>query len=174
MAKIMTAPAATEQAPVPTRDPFVRTGGRIVVGVDGSAAAMQALRSAARIAELSGGRIEAVAVGEMSFTYGLAAAAITATGVPESAPSPAPEAQKMLKDAAQAVFGDDLPPAFAMSACVGNPAKQLLEKAEGADLLVLGSRGHGSLAGMLLGSVSTKCASTAPCPVLIVHAPPQD
>ena len=97
--------------------------------------------------------------------------ALTATGVAETAPLPAPAAQKMLKDAAQGVFGDDLPPAFAMSACVGNPAKRLLEKAEGADLLVLGSRGHGSLAGMAPGSVSIKCASSAPGPVLMVHAP---
>ncbi len=50
----------------------------------------------------------------------------------------------------------------------GTPAPTLLEAAEGADLLVVGSRGRGGFTGLLLGSVSQQCALHAPCPLVIV------
>jgi nucleotide-binding universal stress UspA family protein len=51
----------------------------------------------------------------------------------------------------------------------GHPAQVLLNVADRADLLVVGSRGHGGVAGALLGSVSQHCAHHARCPVLIVR-----
>ena len=50
-----------------------------------------------------------------------------------------------------------------------DPAPALLAAARGADLLVLGSRGHGGFADLLLGSVSLQCAHHASCPVVIVR-----
>jgi nucleotide-binding universal stress UspA family protein len=54
----------------------------------------------------------------------------------------------------------------------GHPAEALIYAADGADLLVVGSRGHGSFAEALLGSVSQHCVHHARCPVLIVRGEP--
>ena len=54
---------------------------------------------------------------------------------------------------------------------VGEPADEILAFARSAkpDLIVMGSRGHGRLAGVLLGSVAQKVMGLASCPVLVVH-----
>jgi nucleotide-binding universal stress UspA family protein len=67
---------------------------------------------------------------------------------------------------------DHGPPVKIISKVVrGNAAKVLLEAARGAELLVVGSRGHGSLAAALLGSVSQQCVQHATCPVVVVRDP---
>jgi nucleotide-binding universal stress UspA family protein len=65
----------------------------------------------------------------------------------------------------------DKPVAIRATVVRGHPAQVLLETATGAYILVVGSRGHGTFAGMLLGSVSQHCVQHAGCPVLVV---PQD
>jgi nucleotide-binding universal stress UspA family protein len=52
----------------------------------------------------------------------------------------------------------------------GAPAAVLVEESQDADLLIVGSRGHGGFAQLLLGSVSQQCAHHSECPVVIVHA----
>jgi nucleotide-binding universal stress UspA family protein len=56
-------------------------------------------------------------------------------------------------------------------AVIGDPAEQILANARDgeADLIVMGNRGHGRLAGLLLGSVTQKVVGLAPCPVVIVR-----
>ena len=58
-----------------------------------------------------------------------------------------------------------------LRASMGAAADVLILESHGADLLVVGSRGHGGFASMLLGSVSMQCAQHASCPVTVVHSP---
>jgi len=51
----------------------------------------------------------------------------------------------------------------------GGAGQVLVDAAEGAELLVVGCRGHGGLAEALLGSVSQHCVHHAPCPVVIIR-----
>ena len=53
------------------------------------------------------------------------------------------------------------------------PALGLVEQSEGADLLIVGSRGRGGFKGLLLGSVSVQCVQHATCPVVVVKQPRQ-
>ncbi|MEV0134140.1 universal stress protein [Dactylosporangium sp. NPDC050688] len=80
-------------------------------------------------------------------------------------------AAKVLAETVADVAGQDKPVEIRTRVVQGHPAHVLLEAAAGADMLVVGSRGHGTFDGPLLGSVSQHCVQHAPCPVLVV---PQD
>ncbi len=67
--------------------------------------------------------------------------------------------------------GAQPPPQVHVHAAMGAAADVLVHESHGADLLVVGSRGHGGFASMLLGSVSMQCVQHASCPVTVVHSP---
>jgi nucleotide-binding universal stress UspA family protein len=67
--------------------------------------------------------------------------------------------------------GPQPPPEVHLHAAMGPAADVLIDESHGADLLVVGSRGHGGFHSMLLGSVSMHCAQHASCPVTVVHSP---
>jgi len=73
---------------------------------------------------------------------------------------------RLLDTAAHAVGATDVQ----AEVLVGHAAARLIEQARPQDLLVVGSRGRGGFAGLLLGSTSTQIAQHAPCTVLVVHA----
>lgn len=76
---------------------------------------------------------------------------------------------RALLESAQAQVGDTVP--LETQLIEGPPASAILRVAaeDGCDMIVLGSRGRGQVAGLLLGSVSNTVAQRAQCPVLIVH-----
>jgi nucleotide-binding universal stress UspA family protein len=137
---------------------------RIVVGVDGSPSALEALRLAVREAQLSRARIDAV----IAWHYPTAPGGLAWAPVMDSTDY-SELAAKLLAESLAAV---NPPPGVVIRECVreGNPAQVLLEAADGAELLVVGSRGHGGFAGALLGSVSMHCVHHARCPVLVVRS----
>jgi nucleotide-binding universal stress UspA family protein len=140
---------------------------RVVVGVDGSAQSKQALRWAARFAAISGARLDAVATWDWPSAGGWGTAPIPMNFDPHQ------DTEKVLTAAIDEVFGADRPKGLRPVVVEGNPARILLEESKGALMLVVGSRGHGGFAGLLLGSVSASVAEHAKCPVLVVHGSQQ-
>lgn len=137
---------------------------RIVVGVDGSEGSRRALLWAAREATERHGTVEAV----MSWNWdGLETPAVVAATPAEAQAWAAKDLDDALVDV-RAAF-----PHLVIAAEVvqGQPATVLTRAAEGADMLVLGSHGHGRMFHAVLGSVSEECIRKAVCPVLVVPVP---
>ena len=67
------------------------------------------------------------------------------------------------------MFGAVRPPRLETLVVASYPGLALVEASEGAELLVVGSRGYGGLADALLGSVSTYCIHHAHCPVTVIR-----
>ena len=139
--------------------------GKIVVGVDGSASSQQALRWAARQAQLTGEELHAVAAWDYPSGVGWGAIALEEIDWSGSA-------RKALDEAITASLHPDEADRVQRSVVQGYPARALLDAVGDADLLVVGSRGRGGMVGMLLGSVSQHVVTNARCPVVVVRAEP--
>jgi nucleotide-binding universal stress UspA family protein len=138
----------------------------VVVGVDGSPESVEALRWAAANAAATGATIDAV----LSWHFP-AAAGVVPPGVAPQAITDEVRAslQAALDKALMAVFGTTTPPNVRARITYGHPAVVLVEASDTADLLVVGNRGHGKFTGMLSGSVSMHCVTSAHCPVVVVR-----
>jgi nucleotide-binding universal stress UspA family protein len=141
-------------------------GAAIVVGVDGSAHAERALAWAIDEARRRAARLRVVTAWHVPLgAYGTGGLVPPlATAVDDSFREVAEEVAAAAAETARAA---------GLQAEVrvkhGQAADVLLDAAADADLLVLGSRGHGGFAGLLLGSVSAQCAHHARCPLVIVR-----
>ena len=169
-----TASNITNDRPAPIRD----NDGRhpyVVVGVDGSPGARAALLYALTTTAQRGTALDVVATYPVNVVW---------TG---GYPLDIPDTQAIRTDTetrAQAAVDEvrsdpsiaDVPGADAVDirlvVSAGRAVPVLLERSEGADLLVVGSRGRGAMRSALLGSVALHCVSHAPCPVVVVHSAP--
>lgn len=134
--------------------------GTIVVGVDGSESSKEALRWASQQAKLTGAKLRAVMSWELprvsyiSLTENLdfrgeALSRLKQT-VSDTLDSAAVDVETVVTD--------------------DRAGQALVDESKGADLLVVGSRGHGQFAGMFIGSVGLHCVTRAKCPVTVVRS----
>lgn len=138
-------------------------GERIVVGIDGSPPSKAALRWAVKQAGLTGAVVEAIMAWEPPDAwYGLVP---PTRGLDEYAAS----ADEVLTEVINEAIGPDKPVEIQRRVTKGHPAAVLLNAARDAQLLVVGNRGHGGFAEVMLGSVGQYCTQHAPCPVVIVR-----
>jgi nucleotide-binding universal stress UspA family protein len=135
----------------------------IMVGVDGSECGEEALTWARRYAEEVGGELTAVTAWHyppMPIGPGV---------VPPIDYEPEETARTLLARAIGRAE-EDAPLHIEQVVAEGNAAAVLIDKSRDADLLVVGTRGHGGFTGMLLGSVSAHCVHHAHCPVVVVRS----
>lgn len=135
--------------------------GRVVVGVDGSVESKAALRWAANMATGMGWLLDVVMTWQPPVNYGWEPG--IAGGEWQA------DTEKALASVVDELFGAHRPHGLRTFVWEGDPAHKLIEHAAGARMLVVGNRGRGGFRGLLLGSVSSKCAAHASCPVLVVH-----
>ena len=141
--------------------------GVIVVGVDGSQGAKEALRFALQEARRRQATLRAVHAWRFGY--------IGVTGIEGFSPLYGADlgelrhnAEVFLNATLDDVVSDGNGVVLEGVVVEGAAARVLVDQSRGADLLVVGSRGHGGFAGLLLGSVSQQCAQHAACPVVIV------
>jgi nucleotide-binding universal stress UspA family protein len=133
---------------------------RIVVGFDGSEHARKALERAAELAD-EGTTLAVVSAADV--TYPLAGT------VSPTAPADSEARADALAEARSWTEGRGIEATFIEGH--GDPAEVIVQEAEqsGADLIIVGTRGHGTAKRILLGSVSTHVVHNAPCDVLVVR-----
>jgi nucleotide-binding universal stress UspA family protein len=138
----------------------------ITVGVDGSAQGLRALEWAIKEAGLRSAPLTVLAVHQVAGNHW--------SGNPEIYPADQPETDKMRQAAQDAVqkavdaAGGSGPPSVTVRAVSGIAAQELIAASKDSDLVVVGSRGGGGFARLMLGSVSTKVVNYATCPVVVI------
>lgn len=140
--------------------------GTIVVGIDGSDTAKLAARWGAKEAGLRGARLELVGVVEAATSsggFGFPADQEDVLGRLSKA------AEEHLTEVASSLDDEGSGLDIATTVIDGHAAKVLIDKSNDADLVVIGSRGHGGFRGMLLGSVSLQVVHHSQCPVVVVR-----
>ncbi|HSP39313.1 MAG TPA: universal stress protein [Frankiaceae bacterium] len=134
---------------------------RVVVGLDDSPGAGRVLAAAERERRYRSAALEVVGVWRLPTSYGW----VLSPNLVEDLKA---HTRKAMLEAVHDALGDPMPVGVSVSVEEGHPAAVLCRVAVGADLLVVGSHGHTALPGTRLGSVSRRCAHSAPCPLLIV------
>lgn len=138
----------------------------ITVGIDGSAHSARALEWAIREGATRHSSVTVLTVHSVPMSGW--------TGNPITLPSDAMDRQDAYQAAEEMTqkvvsqLGDEQPPSVTVRAVTGYPAEELIAASREADLLVVGSRGAGGFARLLIGSVSNQVLHHAHCPVVMV------
>ena len=136
----------------------------VVVGVDGSAPSLRALRWAAAQATLMGIPLDVVT----AWTFPEHPAPLDVPVHIENLDHLVDEARTKLNQIIHEVVPANQRAHVSAKVIRGDAAHVLLEEAEGAALLVIGTRGRRDMERLLLGSVSDRCIKQSPCPVTVV------
>jgi nucleotide-binding universal stress UspA family protein len=153
-------------------DPLVQ-GGRIVVGVDDSPHAAAALRWALREAVLRQATLEVVHAWQLPMAaLPFGATFLVPVDEGEIDAAARTEVDKIV-DATLAELDVEAPQVL-RSVVPGPAASSLIDAAETADLLVVGSHGRTGLRRLVVGSVANACIQHAPCPVVVIRLPEGD
>ena len=137
----------------------------IVVGVDGSPGSRVALKWAAAEATEHGADLVVLNVWEHTLLPPAGSVSVSERYVPDPSQRTSDDLVQVIKEE----LGEEPPVLVEPRVKQGRPAKVLIEESADADLLVVGPRGHGGFAGLVLGSVSQHVAAYAKCPVTVVH-----
>ncbi len=136
----------------------------IMVGVDGSPSSRKALTWAAAEAADHGADLVVVNVWEHTLLPPAGSVSVSERYVPDPSQRTADELIQVIKEE----LGEEPPVLVRPQVKQGAPAKVLIEESTNADMLVVGKRGHGGFAGLVLGSVSQHVAAYAKCTVTVV------
>ncbi|HET7734511.1 MAG TPA: universal stress protein [Nocardioidaceae bacterium] len=145
------------------QDPDARS---VVVGIDGSPESHEALEFALHYAGLHALTVEAVSVPERLHLY---SEGVSPLVVPQLAAELAAHEERVLREAADLMSRHPGVQAELRQAEPGSPGRELVEASHHAALVVVGSRGRGGFAGLLLGSVSAHVLHKAHCPVVVTR-----
>ena len=137
----------------------------VLVGVDGSDSSRTALAWAAAEAADHGAELVVLNVWEHTLLPPAGSVSVSEHYVPD----PSQRTAEDLRGEITQVLGGEPPVVVQPRLKQGNPAKVLIEESADADLLVVGTRGHGGFSGLVLGSVSQHVAAYARCPVTVVR-----
>ena|ERR1700730_15770649 len=139
----------------------------IVVGIDGSEHSQHVLEWAMREAALQQAPLTVLTVHQVAGSHW--------TGNPIIYPEDRPEQERARQATEEAVdkaasqLGGARPASVTVRAVSGLPAQELVAASQDADLVVVGSRGGGGFAGLLMGSVSAQVVRHAACPVAVIR-----
>jgi nucleotide-binding universal stress UspA family protein len=139
----------------------------IIVGVDGSGHSERALEWAVKEAAIRHAPLTVLTVHEVASNHW--------TGHPVIYPADQPEAEKIRQAAQEATqkavgqAGEPGPASVTVRAVSGLAARELIDASADADLVVVGSRGGGGFARLMLGSVSSKVVHHAHSPVAVIR-----
>lgn len=142
---------------------------QIIVGIDGSSASKAALRWGIGEARLRGSTVTAVHAWQIPLEYGMYEGMVVADGAPEAFEK---ASEQLAQETVAAVVGSDVTVPVTVELRHGPASKVLVDASRDADLIVVGSEGHGAFTGMLLGSVSLHLLHHAACPVTVVRPDP--